>query len=344
MPTLEIALPDLKEADFGNKRELRALRDYMYRLSEQLNYTLSHLDMDNMSEGLAAMIKTGGDRGELSTAIEQNSQAIALKASRAALDSLEERVAGAEASIELNADGISGKVSKGSVVSEINQSAEQVKISAAKIALEGVVTANDGFRINEDGSMRATAGSLGAFSADAQGNLAGAASLQVGGVTLSGSYASGLKIRPENLEYATNVPSGSSGVYFLALTDTGHMVLVDLYISNGQLQVSPPGSAPSQGGSANVILISAAGNGLKKRQYASTSSASLGSCVTGERYGISNTQTDQSGYLWTQCGTKYGFDSSTGKYQASPINAFWVRKTSNDGTVSYYDNTTVNTY
>lgn len=59
------------------------------------------------------------------------------------------------------ADSIITKVSKGSIISEINQSAEAISINAAKINLNGVVTANGNFKILTDGSMEAINGSFG---------------------------------------------------------------------------------------------------------------------------------------------------------------------------------------
>lgn len=47
------------------------------------------------------------------------------------------------ASFEVMADSINAKVAKGTVISEINQTAEAVKISAQKINLEGYVTASE---------------------------------------------------------------------------------------------------------------------------------------------------------------------------------------------------------
>lgn len=54
--------------------------------------------------------------------------------------------------IKQNADNISMRVEKEKIVSEINQSAEEVKIDAEKISLEGIMTVNGRFRINEDGT------------------------------------------------------------------------------------------------------------------------------------------------------------------------------------------------
>lgn len=55
--------------------------------------------------------------------------------------------------IEQTADSINTKVSKGDIVSEINQNAEEVKIHANKIDINGVVSANNYFKILEDGSV-----------------------------------------------------------------------------------------------------------------------------------------------------------------------------------------------
>lgn len=53
------------------------------------------------------------------------------------------------------------KADKAFLISQINQSAERVSISASKIKLEGVVTANNYFRINTDGSMEVEHGHVG---------------------------------------------------------------------------------------------------------------------------------------------------------------------------------------
>lgn len=53
------------------------------------------------------------------------------------------------------------KADKAFLISQINQSAESVSISASKIKLEGVVTANNYFRINTDGSMEVEHGYVG---------------------------------------------------------------------------------------------------------------------------------------------------------------------------------------
>nr|DAS47153.1 MAG TPA: tail protein [Caudoviricetes sp.] len=87
--------------------------------------------------------------------------AAALYATKQTVNSLGERVTTAESRITANADSISLTVKKDGIISAINQTAESVTIDASKINLNGVVTANDYFRINLDGSISAKAGTLG---------------------------------------------------------------------------------------------------------------------------------------------------------------------------------------
>lgn len=56
------------------------------------------------------------------------------------IDPLDKRMTTAEASIKLNAESIESKVSKGSIISTINQSAEKITISANKIDFNGSTT------------------------------------------------------------------------------------------------------------------------------------------------------------------------------------------------------------
>mgnify|MGYP003305210869 CR=1 FL=1 len=80
-------------------------------------------------------------------------------------------------SIELTAGAIELKVSKGDVVSEINQSPESVKIEAKNISLNGVVTANNNFEILEDGSMKAVNGTF-------EGRITAGTNSKIGGWTI----------------------------------------------------------------------------------------------------------------------------------------------------------------
>lgn len=55
--------------------------------------------------------------------------------------------------LEITAEGLSSTVTKDNVISTINQSSEAVSISASKINLNGVVTANNNFKIDTNGKM-----------------------------------------------------------------------------------------------------------------------------------------------------------------------------------------------
>lgn len=68
--------------------------------------------------------------------------------------------AGLKSQIKQTAEAVVSKVSKGEVVSEINQSAEGVKIKGEKISLEGTVTVNDNFKVLSDGSVQAKNGTF----------------------------------------------------------------------------------------------------------------------------------------------------------------------------------------
>lgn len=58
---------------------------------------------------------------------------------------------------------IESKVSAGEIVSSINQTAQSVKIDASKIDFNGIVTANNYFKILTDGSMECISGKIGGF-------------------------------------------------------------------------------------------------------------------------------------------------------------------------------------
>ena len=56
---------------------------------------------------------------------------------------------------------VSSKVGNNEIISRINQTAETIKIQAAKIALEGLVTLNNYFKILTDGTFQANKGDIG---------------------------------------------------------------------------------------------------------------------------------------------------------------------------------------
>lgn len=101
-------------------------------------------------------------RVELNSAITQTSQEIDLSVNQklTAYSTTTEM----NSAINLKANEISSvvstKVGKEEIISRINQTSEQVTIDASKINLNGVVTANNYFKINSDGSMETIAGKI----------------------------------------------------------------------------------------------------------------------------------------------------------------------------------------
>ena len=87
----------------------------------------------------------------------------------------DEQVTSAKSEFKQTAEEISAtvskKVGKDEIISSINQSAESVTIKASKINLNGVVTANEYFKILTDGSVRANAGKIGKWEIEKAGGL-----------------------------------------------------------------------------------------------------------------------------------------------------------------------------
>ncbi len=95
-------------------------------------------------------------------------------------DALVLRLRRAESSITQNAIQISTRVSRDGIISAINQSAEAVSILASKINFNGLVTANQYFKINTDGSMTCTNGTFSGVLSGATGTFSGALSAATG--------------------------------------------------------------------------------------------------------------------------------------------------------------------
>ena len=55
MTPLELRLPNLTEGE--PEAQLRQLRSYLYQLQEQLQYVLSNLDVENMSDEMRTKLQ-----------------------------------------------------------------------------------------------------------------------------------------------------------------------------------------------------------------------------------------------------------------------------------------------
>ena len=128
----------------GNVDEAAISKDYKDKLQSQFKVTADAIS--------AEVTRAKGKEGSLESSIKITSEAVNTEVSRA--KSAEDTL---KASIKVTADNINSEVSKKvngtEIISTINQSAEDVSIKADKINLNGVVTANQNFKILEDGSM-----------------------------------------------------------------------------------------------------------------------------------------------------------------------------------------------
>lgn len=98
------------------------------------------------------------ENAESSLVLQANE--IASKVSQSTHNALANRVESAESSIVQQANQIASKVSQtdyngNTIASLINQTADQVTIQANRIKLEGLVTANNNFKVLPDGSIEA---------------------------------------------------------------------------------------------------------------------------------------------------------------------------------------------
>lgn len=109
------------------------------------------------------------------------------------------------------------KADKASLISQINQSAESVSISASKIKLEGVVTANNYFRINADGSMDVEHGIIGGWNIEND-------SLSANGITLNAKEGK-LKVCKDDKEILQIASNG------MALNNTDEITIMKLITS-----------------------------------------------------------------------------------------------------------------
>lgn len=128
---------------------MEKVKSYLYRLTEQLKYNFSNLDPEENFD----------ERSKLIYAATQQKQAeleVTVDGIKASLNDYEK---GVEALIQVTVDGITQQyVTRDGVAAAINLNDQGVKIQGTKIAFEGIVTANNNFKILSDGSMEAVNG------------------------------------------------------------------------------------------------------------------------------------------------------------------------------------------
>lgn len=157
--------------------------------------------------------------------------------------------------LEITAEGLKSTVTKDNVISTINQSSEAVSINASKINLNGVVTANNNFKIDTNGKMFCV-------NADISGKVT-TGSLDATGGTIAGFTINGNNLSGSGVALYSNI----YGKLTLGAVDiegySGLSVKGDLY-SEGNLTTDERffmTSPPSASGSANTRLVVYSGGG-----------------------------------------------------------------------------------
>ena len=125
-------------------------------------------------------------------------------------------IAKAEASIQINADAISTKVSStdfngNTIASKINQTATTIAIEASKINLNGAVTANNNVKIGTDGKITAV-------NADITGKITATSGSFTGSVTASSGTIGGWSITGSQLSNSRKIGDITYKPYLQALT------------------------------------------------------------------------------------------------------------------------------
>lgn len=175
--------------DLNNLDDLQKVKSYLYKLTEQLKYMFNNLTPeDNYSTNAQLIYAADKERQatlEVSldairaTYITQEGVESAIKLSEDQAAMTYSTKDGTKAALELSEQQAAlTYVAKTGVVSAINLSQEGAKIKADKITLEGVVTANQNFKILLDGSIEAKNAK---FSGSITGSSISGSSLTLGG-------------------------------------------------------------------------------------------------------------------------------------------------------------------
>jgi len=180
----------------GNIQDLKQVKSYLYKLEEQLKYMFSNLDPEeNYNERAKLIFAANAERqAALEVALEGITASYVTKETLSQLALTEDQAA-------------LRYVNKNGVISEINASSEQVTIKAEKISLEGTVTANNYFKIKQDGSMEAVNGKFSGELVAATGKFSG--QLQAATGTFAGSLSAATGTFAGSLSAATGTFSGN---------------------------------------------------------------------------------------------------------------------------------------
>ena len=117
------------------------------------------------------------------------------------------------------------KADKAQLISQINQTAESATIQASRISLEGLVTANNYFKINTDGSYESIKGKVGGWI------IATNTLKSVDGSIILDSKNNRITTTADSKGNKTTIKAG--------VVTTGDLETKELYVKGGQMQIGP---------------------------------------------------------------------------------------------------------
>lgn len=227
----------------GNVQDLKQVKSYLYKLEEQLKYMFANLDPEENFDSRAKLIYAAN--AERQAALE-----VALEGITASYVTKE-----TFSQLALTKDQAALRyVNKNGVISEINASSEQVTIKAEKISLEGTVTANNYFKIKQDGSMEAVNGKFSGELVAATGKFSG--QLQAATGTFSGNLSAAGGTFSGDISGASGTFSGTVRGGTIAIGGTSAANAPFKVDSSGNLWAGGVGSAaPFQVSNTGTVTI-----------------------------------------------------------------------------------------
>ena len=274
MALYTVPLPSVDSGDEDISRQMRKIIGYLRQLDEQLKYVLCNLDGENLSDSFRAVIDSStdaavldeltGNIANLSTEIKQTAQAITLKASRADLNALGDRVSEAESTLTVQAGQIEGKVSQTAfdqlsgevtqVQSTVTQQATQISSKVSQSDFDDfaeTVLTKDSFEVNIDGENQLHVGADGVSAQSVTAPNVAAAYDGPSEITVNPNYTDawldtqeGKAVR--SLQQALDKINGKRLMYNVSITmdNTSHYERVDIHgvTGSGVLEVLGNGS------------------------------------------------------------------------------------------------------
>lgn len=269
MALYTVPLPSVDGGDEDISRQMRKIIGYLRQLDEQLKYVLCNLDGENLSDSFRAVIDSStdaavldeltGNIANLSTEIKQTAQAITLKASRADLNALGDRVSEAESTLTVQAGQIEGKVAQTAfdqlsgqvtqVQSTVTQQANQISSKVSQSDFDDfaeTVLTKDSFEVNIDGENQLHVGADGVSAQSVTAPNVAAAYDGPAEITVNPNYADewieyqeGKAVR--SLQQALDKINGKRLMYNVSITmdNTSHYARVDIHgvTGSGVLEV-----------------------------------------------------------------------------------------------------------